>query len=121
MTGSYKLFYYGLRKTSNRIGNGDFKASLYFLDYLREPTADFYITQLYDTQQQKLRFVVFLYPEIWKRLNGTPLPATISTALRLFPRPVLVVILSKPWVMIEYEYWKARLLARQHQGESNGG
>lgn len=102
------------------LGNGDVKASLYFLDHLREPTADFYITQLYDSKQQRLRLTVFLYPEGWKRLNGTPLPATISTAPQLFPQPVLVVILSKPWVMVEYEYWKVRLLDRQLRGESNG-
>lgn len=98
------------------LGNGDIKASLYFLDDLPDPPADFYITRLYDAEQREVRQVVFLTPHAWRRIDGTPRPATITEAPRVFPAPVVVEIAGKPWIVVEYEVWEDRLLHWQLEG-----
>lgn len=98
------------------LGNGDIKASLYFLDDLPDPPADFYVTRLYDAEQREVRQVVFLAPHAWERIDGAPLPATICEAPRSFPSPVIVEIAGKPWIVVEYEVWKDRLLRWQLKG-----
>lgn len=103
------------------MGNGDIKASLYFLDDLREPVADFYITQLYDPQQRQMHRIVFLAPLAWTLLNGTPISATLAFATQIFPKPMLVTILNKAWVVVQYNVWKACLLRWQAGGDSSGG
>lgn len=103
------------------MGSGDIKASLYFLDALREPVADFYITQLYDSQQRQMQRVVFLAPVAWAKVDGTPVPATVANATKIFPKPVLVTILNKLWVVVQYQVWKTRVLRWQVGGDSNDG
>jgi len=100
-------------------GNGDIKTSLYFLDVLPDPPADFYITRLYDAEQQAVKQVVFLSPSAWEKLNGAPQPATIAEAPQIFPSPVITEIAGRPWVVVEYELWKDRLLRWQQKGEEN--
>jgi hypothetical protein len=109
----YDLFIPGM-------GNGDIKASLYFLDDLREPVADFYITQLYDPPQRQMQRIVFLAPLAWALLNGTPISATLAFAPQIFPKPVLVTILNKAWVVVQYNVWKAYVLRWQVKEDSNG-
>jgi len=92
------------------LGNGDVKASLYFLDDLPDPPADFYVTRLYDAEQREVRQVVFLAPHVWRRIDGDPQPATIGEAPRSFPSPVVVEIAGRSWIVVEHEVWKDRLL-----------
>ena len=101
------------------MGKGDIKASLYFLDDFPEPPSDFYITQLYDNRQRRLRRVVFLMPDRWKQIDGEPKSATITNAPQIFPVPVLLEIIGKQWIMVEYDIWKVRLLRWQTQGDTH--
>ena len=98
------------------LGNGDIKGSLYFLDVLPDPPADFYVTRLYDARRREVKQVVFLTPQVWRRLNGALQPTTIAEAPRYFPSPVVVEIAGEPWVVVEYEVWKGRLLRWQTEG-----
>lgn len=101
------------------LGNGDIKASLYFLDDLPDPPADFYVTRLYDAEQREVRQVVLLTPHAWRRMDGVSRPATIIEAPRIFPSPVAVEIAGKPWIMVEYKVWKDSLLRWQPEGDRN--
>jgi len=101
------------------LGRGDIKASVYFLDDLPDPPADFYITRLYDVEQRAVRQVVFLTPHAWRRIDSTPRPASIVEAPRLFPSPVLVEIGGTPWVVVEYGVWKDHVLRWQLEGGSH--
>jgi len=86
-----------------------------------KPVADFYITQLYNLQQRQMHCIVFLAPVAWALLNGMPIPATLANATQIFPKPVLVTILSKAWVVVEYKVWKDCVLRWQVGGDSNDG
>ena len=106
----------------NELGGGDIKASLYFLDDLPEPPADFYITKLYDNERRQLWQVVFLSPAAWQKLGGeTPQPSTIATAAQKFPRPLRIEIGSRRWVVVEYKAWKVQLRQHQLQGGRHDG
>ncbi|MEZ4870220.1 MAG: hypothetical protein R3C14_53315 [Caldilineaceae bacterium] len=101
------------------MGMGDIKASLYFLDDFPEPPADFYIMQLFDDNQRRLRQIVFLLPVHWEQIDGEPQTATIKDAPSIFPRPVVLKISGKEWIVAAYEVWKERLLRWQQQGDSD--
>ena len=72
------------------IGDGDVKASLYFLADLVDPRSDFYITRLYDAEGRAVQQVVFMTLQGWQQLDGEPRPASIAQAARWFPLPVRV-------------------------------
>ena len=97
------------------LGNGDIKTSTYFLDDLVAPTADFYITRLYDSRHHRTRQVVFLSPARWRRINGEPQHGSITEAVDLFPSPVLVQVVGRAWVIADYEVWKELVLNWQKQ------
>jgi hypothetical protein len=92
------------------LGNGDIKASLYFLDDLPDPLADFYVTRLYDAEQREVKQVVFLTLHAWRRIDGPFQSATITKAPRSFPSPVMVEMAGKSWIVVEYQVWKNHLL-----------
>lgn len=93
------------------LGNGDVKASTYFLDdfIAVEPDAAFYITRLYDTERRQSRQVVFLTLQAWSRIDGGTISATVRAAPRHFPAAVKVQVGWRTWIVVAYEVWKERL------------
>ena len=100
------------------IGDGDIKTSLYFLEDLAEPQADFYITRMYDAKDHAVRQVVFMTPQGWQQVDGEPHQSSIAQAARNFPRPVLVETANRSWVVVEYGVWKDRVLKWQERRRS---
>lgn len=95
------------------LGSGDIKTSIYFLDNLSDLHADYYITRLHDLRSHKSRQVVLLAPDDWHKIDGEPQPGSFANAIRIFPTPVLVQLIRKAWIVVEYEVWKAPVLIWQ--------
>jgi hypothetical protein len=98
------------------LGHGDVKASIFFLDDLPDPPADFYVTRLYDSEQRRSRQIVFSTPLIWRRIDGEPKRTSLTGAVRVFPDPASVDVVGRPWIVVEYEVWKARVRRWQLRG-----
>lgn len=93
---------------------GDIKTSLYFLhtERGRGLPHDFYITRIYEGEQQRT-LVVMLQLEAWGQIDGDTVAALLREATQLFPTPVQVEIAGKQVVITDYAVWKAKVLQRQ--------
>jgi hypothetical protein len=97
---------------------GDIKTSPYFLQTTRTKalTRDFYITRLYDRRRRKRVRVALLSERFWREIDGDTIATTIEEATNVFPRVAQIPFADGRLIVIGYEAWKARLLARQ-EGE----
>ncbi len=95
---------------------GDIKTSLYFLYVARSRglAHDFYITRFYEGNQQRT-LVVLLQPHAWDQINGDTIKSVLEEATKQFPSPVMVQIEDRPIVIMEYNVWKERVLAKQRR------
>ena len=94
--------------------HGDIKTSLYFLHTQRGRglAHDFYITRIYEGEQQRT-LVVMLQLDAWAQIDGDTLAALLRDVTQLFPTPVQVEINGKKLVVTAYAVWKAKVLRRQ--------
>ena len=95
---------------------GDIKTSLYFLYVARSRglAHDFYITRFYEGKRQRT-LVVLMQPHAWDQINGDTIKSILEEATKQFPSPVMVKIEDRPIVIMEYNVWKERVLAKQRR------
>ena len=77
---------------------------------------DFYITRLYDTRRRRYVQTVILTEAAWHDLNGAVTAATLETAAERFPAPVQIVFEGQRLIVVTFELWKEKMMARQQQG-----
>jgi hypothetical protein len=97
---------------------GDIKHSTYFLLPLRISGLkhDFYIVRLYHPTLHRTVRAVVLREGLWRKINGKPLPGDLKRVAELFPAPVRVAFPDGTLIVVEYEQWKARIMAYQKKG-----
>jgi hypothetical protein len=98
---------------------GDVKHSTYFLnaETLADLRCDFFITRAFDAARREWFPVAVLTLPAWTRLDGDTQPTTLSRLTAHLPQPSLVYVGETPMVVITYDDWKARVLARQTHEE----
>lgn len=108
-----------------RLGYGDIKTSLYFLDDFVSDVerVNFYITRFYHRRQYLP--AVFLTELGWHRLQSSAkineqpvIVRTIPNAIQQWPKVTQIRMKHLLWFVIQYERWKSILLQMQ-QGENN--
>ena len=94
---------------------GDIKHTTYFLFAARSfpLRCDFYLTQLYDTNQRRYQPIVLLTEAAWHDLNGPVIAASLATAAVLFPEPVQIVFENQTFIVVTFERWKEHVRRRQ--------
>jgi hypothetical protein len=64
--------------------------------------------------------VVFLKRPAWDAIDGETQPATLAALPAILPAVAEIEHGGRPWIVVEYEEWKARVLERQHEeGKQN--
>lgn len=93
---------------------GDVKLSTYFLEAARTRSLslDFYITQS-RTGTRHRRWMVFLRPAMWERIDGPTERCSIPELPQVLPRPACVSHRSVELVVADYEVWKGRIREAQ--------
>ena len=95
--------------------DGDIKTSTYFLKFqpFRDLTNDFYITRLYEKKRQRT-LVVLQKPIAWQTINGEVLyESKLEDLLKILPNPVRLQQKNTTLVVIEYDFWKQKVLKIQ--------
>ena len=99
---------------------GDIKTSTYFLHAVRSRglPADFYITRMYVKPNRARMLVVFLKRPAWDAIDGETQVTTLAALSNILPTVAEIRHGRQSLIVVEYEEWKARVLARQ-RGEEN--
>jgi hypothetical protein len=97
----------------------DVKLSTYFLAEARAGAAhcDVYITRLFDPQQRRGLPIVVLSETAWQAIDGDTTPAPLEQVARLLPDVACRLADDLRWVVLDYDRWKAMVLARQRSLE----
>lgn len=100
---------------------GDVKTSTYFAQSNRNETLahDFYITRMYHGKERKWYRVVWLKPSFWRILNGTPTFVDYEAVWQVLPGVAQISLRKRPFVVVLYDLWKQRVIARQQEGKIN--
>ncbi len=94
---------------------GDIKTSTYFVLARRSETLahDFYITRMYQAATRRWHRIVWLRPAFWKLLDGEPTPTAYEAIWQALPDAAMITLRGSEFVVVFYEEWKRRLMARQ--------
>ncbi len=94
---------------------GDIKTSTYFaLLYRSEKLSlDFYITRMYYASERSWHRAVWLKPSFWRALNGEPTSTPYESIWQVLPGAAQISLRGQAFVIVLYEDWKRRVLARQ--------
>lgn len=101
---------------------GDVKTSTYFVQSSRNETLahDFYITRMYHSEERKWHRVVWLKPAFWHILNGTPTFVDYDAIWQVLPGVAQILLRKRQFVVVLYDLWKQRVIARQQGKKTNG-
>jgi hypothetical protein len=100
---------------------GDVKTSTYFVQTSRSQTLrhDFYITRMYHREARQWYRTVWLKLAFWQLLNGTPTPVDYHAIWQVLPGVAQITLYTRQFVVVLYEEWKQRLIARQAKGKKD--
>lgn len=100
---------------------GDIKTSTYFVQTKRSEALlhDFYITRMYHLRDRKWYQVVWLKPEFWHLLDGTPTAVAYDAIWQVLPGVAQITLRERSFVVVLYEEWKQRVVARQQEKKQN--
>jgi hypothetical protein len=97
---------------------GDIKTSTDFLKLKSSSPLrnDFYITRLYEKGRQRT-LVVFQKTLAWEKINGSTIYGTLDNLQDILPYPVRIQQSSTTLIVVDYTYWKQKVLqVQQHEG-----
>jgi hypothetical protein len=94
---------------------GDVKTSTYFALLYRSArlSLDFYITRMYHAEKRRWHRAVWLKPPVWHVLNGEPISTLYDSIWQVLPATAQISLRGQTFVIVLYEDWKRRVLARQ--------
>ena len=94
---------------------GDVKTSTYFVLARRSESLahDFYITRMYQAEARGWHRIVWLKPTFWRILNGEPTATAYDAIWQTLPRAAKITLRGQEFIVVLYEDWKNRVIARQ--------
>lgn len=100
---------------------GDVKTSTYFVLARRSEMLahDFYITRMYNAAARRWHRIVWLKPAFWKLLDGEPTPTAYDAIWETLPRVASITLRSRAFIVVFYDEWKRRVIARQAMETTN--
>ena len=95
--------------------HGDVKTSTYFVLARRSEMLahDFYITRMYHAAARRWHRIVWLKSAFWKLLDGEPTPTAYDAIWETLPRVAIITLRSREFIVVFYDEWKRRVIARQ--------
>ena len=62
---------------------------------------------------------MWLKPAFWKLLDGEPIPTAYDAIWETLPRVAMITLRSREFIVIFYDEWKRRVIARQAMETTN--
>lgn len=100
---------------------GDVKTSTYFMLVRRSEALahDFYITRMYRADTRRWHRAVWVKLWFWRVLNGEPTPTPYEIIWQVLPHAAQITLRGHRFVVVLYEEWKRRVIARQTKEASD--
>jgi hypothetical protein len=86
------------------------------IERTRGLSADFFITQVIDSQGS-LRRVVILHQAVWEKIDGKTEACQLNNLAKTLPGPGHFEHLGKRLVIVDYSLWKQKVKKQQNGGE----